>query len=127
MGLLTNGQRHFNWRNFWTTYFITYGQLAFGYPASVISLVLGNPAFQEYMGLVGPDGTATSEQNNIAGSTNGVFQAGAFVNVWITAYVLEKFGRKNSIYYNAVVGLLGGALTTGAPNVGQSSTVVGMR
>lgn len=123
MGKLSTAGHHFNWRNFWTTYFITYGQLGFGYPASVISVVLGNPAFQQYMGLVGPDGTATSKQNTIAGSTNGVFQAGAFVNVWITAYVLEKYGRRNSVFYNALVGLLGGALTTDAPNVGESRAV----
>jgi hypothetical protein len=50
---LNTGERHFNWRNFIITYFISYGQLAFGYPASIISTTLGSPYFQEYMGLVG--------------------------------------------------------------------------
>lgn len=54
MVLSNQVERHFNWRNFWVTYFLSYGQLAFGFPASIISTTLGSPLFQEYFGLDGP-------------------------------------------------------------------------
>lgn len=38
-----------NDRNFFVTYFISYGQLAFGYPSSIISTTLGSPDFLRYM------------------------------------------------------------------------------
>lgn len=50
---LNTGERRFNWCVFLITYFISWGQNAFGYPASIISTTLGSPQFQEYMGLVG--------------------------------------------------------------------------
>lgn len=116
---LLSSDRHFTWRNLITCYLITLGQLAFGYPASIISTTLGSPAFLEYMQLVDPEtGVASQRENAIIGTTNGLFQAGAFVNTFITCYALEKLGRKNTIYYNAVVGLLGGAMLTGAQNIG---------
>lgn len=119
MGAL-GSQSHFNWRNFFITYLISYGQIAFGYPASIISTTLGNPNFQVYMGLVDPKtGEATDRQNSITGATNGVFQAGAFINTFITCWALEKLGRKKSLYYNALVGLLGGALLAGSKNIGM--------
>lgn len=112
-------ERHFNWSNFFVTYFISYGQLAFGYPSSIISTTLGSPDFLRYMNLINASGEATQSQETITGTTNGLYQAGAFVNTFITCYALEKIGRKNTVYYNAVVGLLGGALLAGSRNIGM--------
>ena len=72
-----------------------------------------------YMGLINEQGEATQSQETITGTTSGLFQAGAVVNTFITCYLLEKIGRKNTVYYNAVVGLLGGALLCGSRNIGM--------
>ena len=88
------------------------------YPASVISVTLGQPSFLAYMGLLDPTtGTVTGNLLNVAGATSGVFQAGAAVGVIVTAIVLDRLGRKNSVYVNAVIGLIGGALIVGAQNI----------
>ena len=70
-----------------------------------------------YMGLENAQGQATQSQETIEGTTSDVFQAGASVNPFITCYVLERFGRKNSVFYNAFLGLLGGALLCGSRNI----------
>ena len=69
------------------------------------------------MGLLNAEGKVTGNLLNIAGATSRVFQAGATVNVILTALVLDAFGRKASIYYNALIGLFGGALIAGARNI----------
>jgi MFS family permease len=71
------------------------------------------------MSLIGPNGQANNRQNTVTGTTNGLFQAGAFVNTFITCYVLDKLGRKNTVYYNSILGLLNGTLLCGARNVGM--------
>lgn len=73
MGLINFGQM--NWRNFWLCYFISLGQIAFGYPASIIGTTLGEPSFLAYMKVIDPkSGLATAEGNSIIGAFSGVFQ-----------------------------------------------------
>jgi len=62
------------WRNFWVCFSISLGQLAFGYPASIIGTTLGQPAFLLYMGLITPEGELGNNANNLIGATSGVFQ-----------------------------------------------------
>jgi len=69
------------------------------------------------MGLVNAEGKVTGNLLNVAGATSGIFQAGAAINVILTAIVLDRFGRKAGIYYNAVIGLFGGALIVGSINI----------
>lgn len=87
------------------------------YPASVISVTLGQPTFLQYMGLLNAEGKITGNLLNTAGAISGIFQAGASLNVILTAIVLDRWGRKASIYYNSTVGLFGGALIVGARNI----------
>lgn len=63
------------WRNFWICTSIALGQVAFGYPSSIIGTTLGQPAFLLYMGLVTPEGLLAGNANNLIGATSGVFQA----------------------------------------------------
>lgn len=72
-----------------------------------------------HRGLINDNGDATQSQETIVGTTSGLYQAGAFVNTFITCYALEKIGRKNTVYYNAVLGLLGGGLLAGSRNIGM--------
>lgn len=39
----------FSWYNFWISALLSLGQLAFGYPASIIGSTLGEPPFLVYM------------------------------------------------------------------------------
>lgn len=88
MGLQTN-LKQTNVKNFLICFFIAMGQLAFGYPASVISVTLGQPAFLEYMGLANAQGKVVGNLLNTEGATSGVFQAGAAVGTIVTAIVLD--------------------------------------
>jgi len=67
-------QRKMNWRNFLICLSISLGQIAFGYPSSIIGTTLGQPAFLEYMGLITPLGHPAHNMNNLIGATSGVFQ-----------------------------------------------------
>lgn len=67
-------KQKFRWRNFWICFFIAFGQIAFGYPASIIATTLGQPAFVTYMGLVNADGAMGANANDLIGATSGVFQ-----------------------------------------------------
>lgn len=62
------------------------------YPASVISVTLGQPAFLEYMGLANGQGIVTGNLLNVVGACSGVFQAGAAIGTIATAVVMDKVG-----------------------------------
>jgi len=72
MGL--NKAPKIKWRNFWICFSIALGQVAFGYPSSIIGTTLGQPAFLLYMRLITPEGVLTPNANNLIGATSGVFQ-----------------------------------------------------
>ena len=67
-------KRSFMTLNFWICFAISLGQIAFGYPASIIATTLGQPAFLLYMGLVKEDGSMGGNANALIGATSGVFQ-----------------------------------------------------
>lgn len=46
-----------------------------------------------------------------------VFQAGAFLNVFVACYVADKWGRKAAFHYCGLHSLVGGALLCGSQNV----------
>jgi hypothetical protein len=70
--------KQWNWHNFWICLGVGFvGQLAFGYPSSIIGVTLAQPAFLEYMGLLTVvDGVPglSSNANSLIGATSGVFQ-----------------------------------------------------
>jgi len=63
-----------NWRNFWLCFAVSLGQLAFGYPASIIGTTLGQPAFLLYMGIIDEKGLPTTNADQLEGAMSGVFQ-----------------------------------------------------
>jgi hypothetical protein len=44
--------RQWTWRNFLVCFSASLGQIAFAYPASIISVTLAQPSFLAYMGLL---------------------------------------------------------------------------
>ena len=89
--------KQWNWHNFRVCLAVGFiGQLAFGYPSSIIGVTLAQPAFLEYMGLLtlidGKPGLSANA-NALIGATSGVFQAGAFFGVLIGSWVMDKYGK----------------------------------
>ncbi len=64
----------FRHRNFWVCFAISLGQIAFGYPSSIIAVTLAQPTFLSYMGLINADGTLSENATDLIGATSGVFQ-----------------------------------------------------
>jgi MFS family permease len=108
---------HFSPYNLWVCFLVSLGQIAFGYPASIIGVTLAQPPFLAYMGLIDAKGEYTGNANQLIGATSGVFQAGATINVFIASYVCDKWGRKAGLLWCAALSLLGGALLTGSRNI----------
>ena len=65
----------FNGYNLFVCWLVSLGQIAFGYPASVIGTTLGEPPFLLYMKLVSPvTGEVASNAEGLIGAMSGVFQ-----------------------------------------------------
>lgn len=68
-------KRHFNAWNFFICWLVSLGQIAFGYPASIIGVTLAQPSFLIAMGLLDPTtGALTKNADQLIGATSGVFQ-----------------------------------------------------
>lgn len=112
-------KRHFNWYNFYICFLVSLGQIAFGYPASIIGVTLGQPSFLVYMNLLDltqDPPVLAKGADQLVGAMSGVFQAGAAINVFIAAFVCDKWGRKAGFYWCAFLSILGGALLVGSVN-----------
>ncbi|KAK5071465.1 hypothetical protein LTS08_004791 [Lithohypha guttulata] len=111
-------KKHFNAYNFFISFLVSCGQLAFGYPASIIGVTLAQPPFLVYMGLLDPTtATLTPHADQLIGATSGVFQAGAFINVFIAGWISDKWGRKAGFYWCSLLSLVGGAMLCGSVNI----------
>ena len=104
-------KRHFNGYNFFICWLVSCGQIAFGYPASIIGTTLAQPPFLVYMKLIDPTtGELAKNADQLIGATSGIFQAGAFINVFIAGWVSDKWGRKAGFLWCSFLSLLGGAM-----------------
>ncbi|KAL6241478.1 hypothetical protein RBB50_011501 [Rhinocladiella similis] len=112
-------EKTWTWRNFFMCYMISIGMTAMGYPSGVIGVTLAQPSFLLYMKFLDLEATPpglTSDGEGLIGAMSGVYQAGAAINVIITSYVADRWGRKRAIHYNAFHAVLGGALVCAAQN-----------
>jgi MFS family permease len=107
----------FNAYNFLVCYLVSLGQVAFGHPASVIGVTLGEPPFLLYMGLIDAEGKPTHNSVALIGTMNGIFQAGAVIGILTSSYIMDKWGRKAGVWYCSAFSLVGGALLCGAQNI----------
>jgi MFS family permease len=109
----------FNAYNFLVCWLVSLGQIAFGYPASIIGTTLGEPPFLLYMGLITADGLPTSNSAALIGTINGLFQAGAVLGILSASFIMDKWGRKAGVLYCCFFSLVGGALLVGSRNIGM--------
>jgi hypothetical protein len=76
MAFGTKGQ--WTWKQFSICFIICLGQIAFGYPASVIGVTLTKPSFLAYMNVIDAEGNFTDHGNALIGAMSGVFQVRTF-------------------------------------------------
>jgi hypothetical protein len=70
-----NVKSQFNFYNFYVCFLVSLGQVAFGYPASIIGVTLAQPPFLVYMGLLDPTTELLKDNANaLIGTMNGLFQ-----------------------------------------------------
>ena len=69
-------KNQWTWKQFWICFLICLGQVAFGYPASVIGVTHAQPSFLIYMNRLDAEGNLTGESNALIGALSGVFQVG---------------------------------------------------
>lgn len=106
-----------NLRHFLICFAIAMSMMGFSYPASIIGTTLAQPSFYIYMHLLDDQGLPTDKTQSLIGAMSGVFQAGGVFGIFMTTYVMEKWGRKAAIVFCSVVSLIGGALVCAAQNV----------
>jgi MFS family permease len=118
MASSTGRKWHFSPYNLLICFLVSLGQIAFGYPASIIGVTSAQPPYLVYMGLMDAStGEYTPNADSLIGATSGIFQAGAFFNVFLASYICDRWGRKAGLLWCAFLSILGGAIMTGSVNI----------
>ncbi|KAH8901189.1 general substrate transporter [Thozetella sp. PMI_491] len=80
------------------------GSILYGYDAAVIAGTFAQPGFLDYF-----KPTAT-----MLGAIGAVYFGGLIVGLWFTSVLADKYGRKRTIQFGGVVGLIGAIFQTAA-------------
>lgn len=97
--------------------FAAFGSLFTGYSAAIIVATVGQPSWYKSLNLES-DVTAPgySHTTTIIGAANGVFFAGGTLGCILGGWLGDRLGRVNGFRMAAIVGIIGGAIQTGAAN-----------
>jgi len=107
---MAKAKRHFNPWNFFICWLISLGQIAFGYPASIIGVTLAQPSFLVYMGLLDPKtAELTPGADQLIGATSGVFQVS-----YLHALPQTSTDTDDRQAHSSMSSLLDGLLISGA-------------
>ncbi|KAL6865489.1 hypothetical protein ACO1O0_001583 [Amphichorda felina] len=98
--------------------FVALGGTTYGYGASIIGSTIGQPGWYAFFDLPvdGEPGYDTITTPAIA-TANGLFSAGGAVACLIVMWACDYFGRARSIQFACLLGIIGGALQSGAQNL----------
>ncbi|KAK4941750.1 hypothetical protein LTR10_018354 [Elasticomyces elasticus] len=88
------------------------GSLGYGYSASIISTTLAQPSFYTYFDLA-----ARSNENDVIGLMNSLYQAGGFLGTFTVAYSCDRWGRRAGIAIPALLILIMGVLLAASVNL----------
>ena len=88
------------------------GSLTYGYSNSIIATTLGQPSFNAYFKL-----DTRKDASQLIGAMNGLFQAGGLLGTLACVWAADKYGRRMSLFINAIITLVGGALQAGSVHV----------
>ncbi|KAL9049047.1 MAG: hypothetical protein Q9162_007418 [Coniocarpon cinnabarinum] len=97
------------------------GAFLFGYDTGVMGSVLALTSFKKDYGLpIDKTGFTSPENAQVSANVVSLLTAGAFFGAILAAFVNERFGRRNSLIFFAVIFLIGAAVQTGAHHdIGQ--------
>ncbi|KEF53482.1 uncharacterized protein A1O9_10457 [Exophiala aquamarina CBS 119918] len=112
-----NREGQWTWKQFIICFVICLGQVAFGYPASVIGVTLAKVQFLSYMTVIDEEGNFTSQGNALIGAMSGVFQAGGCFGILAVTYIMDRWGRKAGVMFVSGIGLFSGALVCASQGV----------
>ncbi|KIW23450.1 uncharacterized protein PV07_11644 [Cladophialophora immunda] len=101
-------KRHFKAYTVFICIFMSFGSLGFGMAAAVIATLLGQPTFVSAMQLDGP------HAQSLEGCMNSLFYVGGIFGSFNHGWMANRFGRKLSITFGAVMLLVSQALLTGS-------------
>ncbi|KAI1867735.1 uncharacterized protein JN550_006876 [Neoarthrinium moseri] len=98
--------------------FVALGGTTYGYGASIIGSTIGQPGWYAFFDLpaTGEPGYDTITTPAIA-TANGLFSAGGAVACLIFMWSGDYFGRLRNIQFACTLGILGGALQSGAQSL----------
>lgn len=90
-------KQQWNGRNFFMCLMVSLGQIAFGYPASIIGVTLAQPSFLIYMGLLDvtqEPPVMTQDANELIGAVSGVgpYLRDPEARLWLTSQRYFKQG-----------------------------------
>ena len=112
--LETGAIRRFNGRTVFFVVLMCFGSMTYGYSAGITGSILGQPSFLEYMGLL-----TSSNANALIGAMNGLYYTGGFFGVVTNGWFVDRFGRKASITFGALLVLVASALLAGSVDMGM--------
>lgn len=93
------------------------GSLMSGYGLAVIVATIGQPTFYTSLHLdADPTSPGYSHTNTFIATIEGIFFAGGFFGSLFASPVGSKLGRIRGFQIVSAIGILGGALQTGAAN-----------
>ncbi|CCH43704.1 Hexose transporter 2 [Wickerhamomyces ciferrii] len=87
----------------------SFGSLTYGFTSGLGGSIPGLPSFIEYFGYLDNPG--------IADAFNGLYAGGGIIGCILGGIVSGKCGRKKAIFLGGLLGIIGGALMTGAVNL----------
>lgn len=104
--------------NLWVVVFVAIGTIASAYGLAIIGSTVGQPNFYAYFNLP-TSGPGYAYTTNIIGALNGINSAGAIVGCLFQAWSADYYGRKRTLQFGCLVLIVGGALCSGAVNMGM--------
>ncbi|KAK3672438.1 hypothetical protein LTR78_007745 [Recurvomyces mirabilis] len=117
--MLAPGKLIVNTYNLLVVVFVALGTLATAYGLAVIGSTVGQPSFYTYFNLATQGEPGYAHTSNIIGALNGVNSAGAILGCLTSAWTADKYGRRRTIQLGCAILILGGALCSGAANIGM--------
>lgn len=105
-------RRHYKVSTVFHVIGIAWGAAVFGYGGSIIGTTLGQPSFTKYMGL-----DTAPNANQLLGAMNALFYIGGIVGGFLAGFLSDRYGRRFTVLFGAVITLIGTVLTAGSVNI----------
>jgi MFS family permease len=110
--------------NFFVVLYVALGSIASAYGLSIFGSTIGQPSFYTSLNLAPPGAPSYDRTARLFGAFTGVNVAGACLGAIFNSWSADRFGRKRTIQFGAVVLSIGAALCAGSVDVGMYVTLL---